>query len=182
MAKERSAITSKWYEILRQQKGNSCAPACIRMMGIYLNGADPGEGTTQALVSVAEGGTSTLGTGGVVGQAGHDFVTTATAPAPMVTALKGLRPAINSSYIWEQTTTQGLKDAIAKVGPKNPMIIGVYWAGGGGHVMVGVDRDSVSGRVIVADPGYGVRFIEPDGSYQPAVGVDGNVTLAIQKA
>jgi Papain-like cysteine protease AvrRpt2 len=181
MANERSSITGKWYQILRQQMTESCAPACIRMMGIYINGSDPGEGTTRAYVSLAEGGNSSLGGGGVVTQTGHDFDTTPTAPDPMVTGLKSLRPSINSAYIWKNTTTQGLKDKLTEVGPKNPMIIGVYWAGGGGHVMVGVDRDATSGRVIVADPGYGVRFIEPDGSYQPAAGVDGNVVLTVYK-
>ncbi|WP_343842455.1 papain-like cysteine protease family protein [Bowmanella denitrificans] len=179
MANERSAVTGKWYQILRQQKDNSCAPACIRMMGIYVNGVDPGEGTTRAYVSLAEGGTSSLGGGGVVTQTGHNFTTTPTAPDPMVQALKSLRPAINSSYIWEANTTQALKDKMAEVKPKNEMIIGVYWAGGGGHVVVGVDRDATSGRIIVADPGYGVRFIESDGSYHPAVGVTGNVVLTV---
>lgn len=181
MANEKSSITGKWYQNLRQQMGNSCAPACIRMMGLYINGADPGEGATRAYVSLAEGGISSLGSGGVVSQTGHDFVTTATAPDPMVIALKSLRPAINSAYIYTASTTQGLKDKMALVGPKNPMIIGVYWNGGGGHVMVGVDRDSASGRIIVADPGYGVRAIEPDGVYRPDVGVEGYVVLVVHK-
>lgn len=180
MPMEKSSITSKWYDVLKQQQANSCAAACIRMMGHYINGSDPGEGTTRAYISLAEGGTSSLGSGGVITQNGHNFVTTPTAPDPMIVGLKSLRPIINTTYIFNSPTTQGLKDKLAQVGTKNPMIIGVFWAGGGGgHVMVGVDRDETSGRIIVADPGYGVRFIEPDGSYKPEVGVNGNVVLAV---
>jgi hypothetical protein len=181
MASEKSSITGKWYQILRQQQGNSCAPACIRMMGLCFNGSDPGEGTTRAYVSLAEGGSSSLGSGGVVSQVGHDFVTTPTQPDPMVLGLKSLRPAIDTSYVLNDPTNQNIKDKLASIGPKNEMIIGVFWATGGGHVMVGVDRDATSGRIVVADPAYGVRFIEPDGTYQPEVGVNGRVVLTIFK-
>lgn len=183
MANERSAITGKWYKVLRQQKSESCAAASVRMMGLYINGTDPGEGTTRCFITLAEVGNSgTLGSGGLVSEdaTAHDFTNTGTLPQAMVGALGSLRPAIAAKYIWETATTKALKDKMAEVGPKNPMIIGVYWNGGGGHVMVGVEKHS-TGRIIVADPGYGVGFIEPDGIYRPVAGVQGYVVLTVSK-
>lgn len=184
MAQEKSTITKKWHEVFRQQLSESCAPACIRMMSKFVNGVDPGEGTTRCYVTGSESGShGSLGSGGVVQEdkSAHDFTSAGTAPDAMVGALKSLRPSISSAHLHDATTTTAMKDKLKLVRPKNPMIIGVYWAGGGGHVMVGVDFDSTSGRIIVADPGYGVGFIEPDGSYNPQTGVHGNVTLIVYK-
>lgn len=181
MASGRSGITGKWYNYHPQGKANSCAPSCVRMMGELINGSDPGEGTTRAFVAVSEGGTSTLGDGGVVSHTGHDFETTPTEPDPMVAGLKALRPAIEAEYIFADPTSAELRAKIAEVSPQNPMIIGVFWAGGGGHVVVGVDKHADSNRIIVADPAYGVKFIEPDGSYAPETGVTGRTVLAVYK-
>ena len=149
-------------------------------MGILKNDSDPGESVTRAFVARAEGHATSLGAGGVVGHSGHDFAVTPTGPAAMVTALGSLRPSITAVSIFEPSgTTQSLKDKLAETSRRNPMIIGVFWRGGGGHVMVGVDRDATSGKVIVSDPHFGVRHIESDGTYEPETGVRGNVTLAV---
>ncbi|MDB5447355.1 MAG: hypothetical protein JWQ97_2672, partial [Phenylobacterium sp.] len=36
-SQQRSVLTNKWYNVRLQQKDQSCAAACVRMMGELLN-------------------------------------------------------------------------------------------------------------------------------------------------
>ncbi len=185
---QRSTVTGKWYDVRLQQKDNSCAAACIRMLSEKLNGTDPGEASVRSFISDAYGQGSALGNGGVIYEPGRDMMLYATEPAKMVTALKGLRPPIDAAFVEDFSGFAGLKGSasvnakLALITPKNPMIIGVFWEMGGAHVMLGCDRDATSGRIIVADPHYGVKFIEPSGYYEPALGSKATATLAVYRA
>ncbi|HDS9358784.1 TPA: hypothetical protein QH850_001300 [Enterobacter chengduensis] len=161
-------ITGKWRPIVKQERGYSCGPACVKMISYLVNNIELGEDFTRASIIKAEGNLDTsLGLGGVVVEGARDFNRMGT--WNICEGIDALRPLIR----YEIYTNGGLMglggigkikssardiNVLSRTTIKKPAIINVNWRDGGAHWIV------IAGRLndtnfLVLDPWYGVQYV-----------------------
>ena len=142
------------YDLVVQNKENSCGPASIRTVIKLVKNEDVGEDYLRELVEVAEEGgaySGSLGGGGVVITGGaHDWD-----PAGGGTWL--VPQALNAAKI---PCAQGASLApLLQTTNKKPAIAVVAWTGGGLHYVVVAGKTvKAPSRLVILDPYYGLQY------------------------
>ena len=142
------------YQLVVQNKENSCGPASIRIVIKLVKNEDCGEDYLRELVEQAEEGGGyggSLGGGGVVVSGGaHDWDPTGGGTWLVPAALQAAKIKC----------TQGPQlSPLRLTTSKKPAIAVVSWAGGAGlHYVVVAGRTKAAGKLVVLDPFYGLQY------------------------
>lgn len=170
----------KWHYIDWQNLGQSCGPACARMIGLMVTSKRMGESYFAGLVSASEQGQSaSLNPLSDGAQLGHDFTAGGTLSDHLVTALQ--QSKVKASKASAATTDWAA--TWQATSEKKPAIISVLWSGGGGSahfIVIAGPMAGYSDRYLVLDPWYGVQQISKatPTTYSPRQG-GGNAGLAL---
>lgn len=143
------------YDLIVQNKENSCGPASIRTVIKLVKNEDVAEDYLRELVEIAEEGGAyggSLGQGGVILTGGaHDWD-----PSGGGTWL--VPAALSAAKI---PCTQGTSVAtLLRTTNKKPAIAVVAWTGGGLHyVVVAGKTKQTPSKLVILDPYYGLQYV-----------------------
>ncbi|MEO6833015.1 MAG: hypothetical protein ABI378_10925 [Chitinophagaceae bacterium] len=147
------------YELVVQNKENSCGPASIRTVIKLVMNQDIGEDYLRELVEMAEEGgnySGSLGSGGLMITGGdHDWDPSGGGTWLVPAALKSAKiPCTQGTSI----------AAILETTSKKPAIAVVEWSNGGLHYVVVVGKTRAGDKMVILDPFYGLQYADCTGN------------------
>ncbi len=156
------------YDLIVQNKENSCGPCSIRTVIQLVKNEDVGEDYLRDLVELIEEGDSayggSLGQGGVVVTGGaHDWDPSGGGTWMVPAALAAAKiPNTKGADLAPLLQTSRSKPAIAVVA----------WTGGGLHYVVVAGKTKAGDKLVILDPFYGLQYATLSGktinNYKPS--------------
>jgi hypothetical protein len=153
----------RWHNIVMQEKGNSCGPACVRMIKAAHYPQDKsklGEQEIRGIVAQIEKDKTHQGLSTSKIKRLHDWTHVGSCTDPLVEALKSPpAPVKNARPLY--TGAAKIRSELAKCSPQQPAIVGWWWGTGkthGGHWTVCVGP-STRDKLVILDPWNGVQYI-----------------------
>lgn len=154
-------IDGNWHALPIQAEGNSCGPACLRIVSKLVNNDDIGEDFIRELYEAAEedtGYVGSLGTGGILESGGaHNWDDDGTSMTLMPKMLGAFNKPIKAEFFnYNQPLIHATKS--------KPVVLRIGWSDGSGHFVVTTGFNRARNRIIILDPWYGTQSITCDGS------------------
>jgi hypothetical protein len=151
-------VDGKWHYIEYQEQGNSCGPACVKIVARMVNHQDLGEDYCRAQIAASEGHVgASLGTTGVLIES-RSFANVGT--WSVGEGLGNLRPSICYDKF---STLVDPSSVLSQTSTRRPAIAEVRWLRGGAHWVVVAGSLSAS-RYLVIDPYFGIQYVRVSGS------------------
>jgi hypothetical protein len=162
----------KWHYIDRQNLGNSCGPACVRMVVQMVKGVRIGEAYFGGLIAVAESGATPQTVNPLSDTAvnSHNFSAAGTLSDYLLTALRDAKVS-TAKKADSSTTNWGTVWGACSV--KAPAIISVAWTGGNAHfIVVAGPLSGSTDKILILDPAYGIQQLSLTAptTYTPRMG------------
>lgn len=178
----------RWYEFIRQQKGNSCVCATIVMVKRAFHGLSASqlsEEQIRGVMALEERGLLHTGVSalGAQTQLLHDWATTGTGPGQAVNVLKAQPYPVKTARHHPDKSGQDLLDDLRRCTGAKPGLVGWRWAAGGGHftMCAGPTKDGL--QLVIVDPWTGINYVDNTlagyTSYQGGAGTLGDAVVCV---
>jgi len=154
-----------WHEMILQQKGNSCGPACVLIvkMAWHPNAKDKlREPQVRGIVALYEFGKAHQGVSSIGPEAVglHNWKNAGSNREPLIKTLHSQPFAVPSAKAVSGLAPAAMLEELRKCTPKTPAIVGWIWSAGGGHWTVCAGPTKDASRLIILDPWEGVQYIQ----------------------
>jgi hypothetical protein len=158
-------VDGRWYEFIRQQKGNSCVCATIVMVkrAFHSLGASQlSEEQIRGVMALEEAGLLNTGVSalGAQAQALHDWAKLGTGPTHAVNVLRATPYAVPTARHHPANSGQGLLDDLRRCTGTKPGLIGWRWSSGGGHFTMCAGPTKDNSRLVFVDPWTGIGYVD----------------------
>ena len=160
----RKDVDGHWHELILQQKGNSCGPACVLIVKMAWH---PGakdklrEPEVRGIMALHESGKTHTGVSALsmetVGL--HNWKNVGSNRDPLLKALQSTPFPVPSAR-GVTLAAAAMLEALRACTPKMPAIVGWNWAAGGGHWTVCGGPTKDNSQLIILDPWEGVQYVQ----------------------
>lgn len=158
-------IDGNWHEIILQQKGNSCGPACVLMVKLAWHPGDKDklrEPEIRGIVAMYEAHKEHTGVSSLSPEAVglHLWANVGAFREPLISALKVPPCAVPSARPYAPASDDEMLKELRLCTPKAPAIVCWQWSAGGAHWTVCVGPSKDKSKLIILDPWTGCQSVE----------------------